>query len=297
MEALRTPAERFEGLPDFPFEPRYVRVEGLRIAWVEAGPPDGAPVLLLHGEPSWSFLYRSVIPGLAAAGLRAIAPDLPGFGRSDKPSAIEDYSSARLVAWTEGWMDAVGLDDVTLFGQDWGAIVGLRMAANRSERFARVAVGNGFLPTGRGAVSLPFRAWRLFARWSPLFPAGRIVQLGTARRLSRFERRAYDAPFPDASHQAGARALPRLVPTAPDDEGAAENRRAWAALGRWQKPFLTAFSDGDPITRGLDRPMRERVPGARGREHATLRGAGHFLQEDRGPELARVLADFVLRTG
>lgn len=297
MELLRTPPARFERLPAFPYEPRYERVDGLRVARVEAGPADGPPVLLLHGEPSWSFLYRSVMPGLADAGLRAIAPDLPGFGRSDKPASIDDYGYARLVDWMEAWMDAVGLEGVTLFGQDWGSLIGLRMVANRPERFARVAVGNGFLPTGEGPASLPFRAWRLFARVTPVFPAGWVVQLGTARRLSRRERRAYDAPFPDASFQAGARALPRLVPTSPSDPAAVDNRRAWRVLERWEKPFLTAFSDGDPITRGLDRTLQDRIPGARGRQHVTLRGAGHFLQEDRGAELARVLVDFVRETG
>ena len=294
MDLLRTPTERFRDLPDFPYEPRFTAVQGLRIAWVEAGPRGAPPVLLLHGEPTWSFLYRSVMAGLAGSGLRAVAPDLPGFGRSDKPARVDDYGYARLVRWMEGWMDAAELDGVTLFGQDWGSLIGLRMAANRPDRFARLAVGNGFLPTGHGAPSLPFRLWRLFARWSPVLPAGRIVQVGTARRLDPSERRAYDAPFPDRSHQAGARALPRLVPTDPDDPGAVDNRRAWEVLERWRKPFLTAFSDGDPITRGLDRRLRERIPGADGRQHPTLRGAGHFLQEDRGPELARVLADFVL---
>lgn len=295
MELLRAPEERFADLPDFPFEPRYTTLEpeGLRLAWVEAGPRDAPPVLLLHGEPTWSFLYRSLLPILAEAGLRAIAPDLPGFGRSDKPAAREDYSYAGMVGWMDRWLDAAELEEVTLFGQDWGSLIGLRMAAGRPARFTRLAIGNGFLPTGSGTPSLAFLAWRAFARWSPLFPAGRIVQLGTARRLAPRDRRAYDAPFPDAAHQAGARALPALVPTSPDDPAAADNRRAWTVLERWEKPFLTAFSDGDPITRGLERPLQEKIPGARRRSHPTLEGAGHFLQEDRGPVLARVLADFV----
>lgn len=296
MEILRTPEDRFRALPDFPWEPRHVEPDGPRIAWVEAGPPAGEPVLLLHGEPSWSFLYRRVIPGLARAGLRAVAPDLPGFGRSDKPARVGDYSADRLVGWMEGWMDAVGLNGVTLVGQDWGAVVGLRMAANRPGRFRRIVIANGMLPTGVGPVPLAFRAWRAFARWSPVFPAGWIVQVGTARRLSPAERRAYDAPFPDRRHRAGARALPRLVPTSEEDPGAAANRAAWRALGRWEKPFLTAFSDGDPVTRGRERLFRDRVPGARGRRHPTLEGGGHFLQEDCGPRLAREIADFVRRS-
>lgn len=268
----------------------------LRVAWVEAGPPDGPPVLLMHGEPSWSFLWRSVIPGLARSGLRVLAPDLPGFGRSDKPRRVDDYSYARLVRWMEGWMDRIGLDGATLVGQDWGSLVGLRMVADRPERFERVVVANGFLPTGEGTPSAVFRAWRAFARWSPWFPVGRIVDFGCRRRLSRGERAAYDAPFPDREHRAGARALPRLVPIRPDDPGAEENRRAWSVLERWEKPLLTAFSDGDPVTRGLEQVFQRRVPGARGRDHVTIRGAGHFLQEDRGEELGRAVADFVLRT-
>ncbi len=296
MNTIRPPASRFSDLPAFPWSPRFVGVEGLRIAWVEAGPREGPPVVLLHGEPTWSFLWRSVIPGLARAGLRAVAPDLPGFGRSERPTRIGDYAAGRLVRWMEGWMDAVELADATLVGQDWGALVGLRMVARRPERFERVVVANGFLPTGEDPPGAAFRAWRAFARWSPRFPAGRIVDLGCRRRLSPAERAAYDAPFPDREHRAGARALPRLVPTRPGDPGAEENRRAWEALERWEKPFLTAFSDGDPVTRGRERPFRLRVPGARGHAHPTVRGAGHFLQEDRGEELARIVADFVLRT-
>lgn len=253
-------------------------------------------MVLLHGEPSWSYLWRRVIPGLARAGLRAVAPDLPGFGRSDRPARIGDYSYGRLVRWMEGWMDRAEIDGATLVGQDWGSLVGLRMVADRPGRFERVVVANGFLPTGEGSPSVAFRAWRAFARRSPWFPVGRIVDFGCRRRLSPDERAAYDAPFPGREHLPGARALPRLVPTRPDDPGATENRRAWGVLESWEKPFLTAFSDGDPITRGLERVFQRRVPGARDRRHPTIRGAGHFLQEDRGEELARVVADFVLRT-
>lgn len=296
MKTVRTPEARFAHVPDFPWPPRATTVDGLHVAWVEAGPEDGPPVLLLHGEPSWSFLWREVIAGLAEAGLRPMAPDLPGFGRSDKPVRLEDYTAGRLVRWIEGWMDRTGVERTTLVGQDWGALVGVRMAARRPERFERLVVANGFLPTGEGPVPAAFRAWRAFARWSPWFPAGRIVDVGCRRGLSAAERAAYDAPFPDRRHLAGARALPRLVPTRPDDPGAAENRRAWRALESWEKPFLTAFSDGDPFTRGRERTFQGRVPGARGRDHPVLRGGGHFLQEDRGEELARVVADFVRRT-
>lgn len=295
METLRTPDACFEGLPDWPWTPRYVEVDGLRMHLVDEGPRDAAEtVLLLHGEPSWSYLYRFMIPVVLEAGHRVVAPDLVGFGRSDKPTRRADYSYARQVGWTRGLLEALDLRGVTLFAQDWGSLVGLRLVAEDTDRFARVVIGNGGLPTGEGGAPLPFRAWRAFAAHSPWFPISRIVDFGSARRLSPEERRAYDAPFPDARYTAGARAMPGLVPITPDDPACEANRRAWEVLGRFERPFLTAFSRGDPITRGLDRVLQERVPGARGLEHTRVPG-GHFLQEDSGPELAhrilRLIAD------
>jgi haloalkane dehalogenase len=295
MEILRTPDERFAGLPGWPFAPRYAEVDGLRIHYVDEGPPDAPPVLMLHGEPSWSYLYRKMIPRFVEAGFRAVAPDLVGFGRSDKPADVEEYSYARHVGWMTEWMEAVDLRGVTLVCQDWGALIGLRVAAENPDRFARIVVANGALPTGEGKIPLAFRAWQAFARWSPYFPIGRIVQAGSRTKLPRDVAAAYDAPFPEARYKAGARAFPPLVPTHPDDPAVPDNLRAWEVLDAWQKPFLTAFSDGDPITRGLDRPFRARVPGAARQPHATIRGAGHFLQEDRGEELARVVIDFIRR--
>ena len=295
MEILRTPDERFAGLPGWPFAPRYAEVDGLRIHYVDEGPPDAPPVLMLHGEPSWSYLYRKMIPRLAGAGFRAVAPDLVGFGRSDKPADVEEHSYARHVDWMTEWLEAVDLRGVTLVCQDWGALIGLRVAAESPDRFARVVVANGALPTGEGRIPLAFRAWQAFARWSPYFPIGRIVQAGSRTKLPRDVVAAYDASFPEAKYKAGARAFPPLVPTSPDDPAVPDNLRAWEVLDGWRKPFLTAFSDGDPITRGLDRPFRARVPGAARQPHATLRGAGHFLQEDRGEELARVVIDFIRR--
>lgn len=295
MEILRTPDERFAGLPGWPFAPRYAEVDGLRIHYVDEGPPDAPPVLMLHGEPSWSYLYRKMIPRFVEAGFRAVAPDLVGFGRSDKPADVAEYSYARHVGWIAEWMEAVDLRGVTLVCQDWGSLIGLRVAAENPDRFARIVVANGALPTGEGKIPLAFRAWQAFARWSPYFPIGRIVQAGSRTRLPSDVVAAYDAPFPEAKYKAGARAFPPLVPTRPDDPAVPDNLRAWEALDQWQKPFLTAFSDGDPITRGLDRPFRARVPGAARQPHATIRGAGHFLQEDRGEELARVVIDFIRR--
>jgi haloalkane dehalogenase len=287
---LRTPDERFQGLPDYPWEPRYTEVEGIRIHHVEDGPAGADPVLLLHGEPTWSYLYRKVIPVLAAAGHRVLAPDLVGFGRSDKPSRREDYSYARHVAWMAAWMEARGLRRVTVVCQDWGALIGLRLVAEHPDRFARVVVANGGLPTGDQHTPWPFRAWQAFARWVPRLPVGRIVQAGSRTRLPPAVRAAYEAPFPAERFKAGARALPALVPTRPTDPATPANRRAWEALRAWDRPLLTAFGDRDPIFRGVDRLLQRTVPGAAGHPHATLRGAGHFVQEDAGEELGGVVA-------
>jgi haloalkane dehalogenase len=298
MEILRTPEERFAGLPDFPYEPRYVEVDGgLRVAYVEDGPADGETVLLLHGEPSWSFLYRRMIPVLTAAGLRVVVPDLVGFGRSDKPVDPADYSYAAHVAWMrEALFDRLDLRDVTLLGQDWGGLVGLRLVAEHPDRFARVVVANTGLPTGDQPMSPAFLAWQRFSQESPDFQIGRVVANGSAAPLPAEVVAAYDAPFPDDSYTAGARVFPALVPTRPDDPAAAANRAAWEVLARWDKPFLTAFSDGDPITGGGDRVFQKLVPGAQGMPHTTLAGGGHFLQEDVGPELAGVVVDLIAST-
>jgi haloalkane dehalogenase len=301
MEILRTPDERFADLPEFPYEPRYVEVgdgDGgtLRLAYVEDGPADGETVLLLHGEPSWSFLYRRMIPVLTGAGLRVVAPDLVGFGRSDKPARQDDYSYARHAEWLrEALFDRLDLRGITLVGQDWGGLLGLRLVGEHPDRFARVVAANTGLPTGDHPMSEAFLAWQRFAATAERFEIGRIVQNGTVTELPAEVVAAYDAPFPDDRYTAGARAFPGLVPTRPDDPAAAANRAAWEVLTRFDQPFLTAFSDGDPITGGGDRVFQRVVPGAQGRDHVTLPG-GHFLQEDVGPELGRVVAEFVAAT-
>jgi haloalkane dehalogenase len=295
-EVLRTPDARFRDLPSYPFTPNYVSVDGMRMHFVDEGPRGAPPVLMLHGEPSWSYLYRKMIPPIAAAGLRAVAPDLIGFGRSDKPVSVDAYSYARHVAWMREFVEAAGLDGITLVCQDWGSLIGLRVAAEMPERFARIVVANGALPTGDGRVPLVFRAWQAWARWTPWLPVGRIVQAGSRTKLSREVRKAYDAPFPGERYKAGARAFPLLVPTRPDDPAREANLRAWRVLERWEKPFLTAYGEHERITRGAERPFQRRVPGAVGQPHATIAGAGHFLQEDRGEELARVVVDFIRRT-
>ena len=265
----------------------------VRMHYVDEGPQDADPVLLLHGEPSWSYLYRTMIPPIADAGLRAIAPDLIGFGKSDKPTLQSNYSYEKHVSWMKTLLVQLDLRNITLVCQDWGSLIGLRLAAENEERFDRIVLANGGLPTGDQNMPLAFTIWRAFARFSPWFPIGRIIQAATVSDLSPDIVKAYDAPFPDSSYKAGTRAFPRLVPTTPQDPAAPANRAAWEVFRNWQKPFLTSFSDGDPITRGLDKVFVERVPGAKDRPHTTIRNAGHFLQEDKGPEFAQVVIDFI----
>ncbi len=296
MQIVRTPDERFDDLPDYPFTPNYVDVAGLRMHYVDVGDRSGDTVLLLHGEPSWSYLYRYMIPPLADAGYRVVAPDLVGFGRSDKPTRKSDYSYAKHVAWIAQFLEELALTDITLFCQDWGSLIGLRVAAENEHRFARVALGNGGLPTGDQSLPRAFSIWRAFARFSPWFPIGEIIQRGTVTRLSDGVVKAYDAPFPSAQYKAGARAFPMLVPTRPDDPASDANRAAWQTFARWDKPFLTTFSNADPITRGGELPWQQTVPGAKDQPHVTIRGAGHFLQEDKGPEIANVLTAFIEST-
>ena len=298
METLRTPDDRFVGLPDFPFAPHYVDVPDgvgatLRIHYLDEGPPEAAPVLLLHGEPSWCFLYRRMVPVLVDAGLRVVAPDLVGFGRSDKPASRDDYTYQRHVDWLWAALDTLGLRDATLVGQDWGGLLGLRLVAEHPERFARVVAANTTLPTGDRDPGDAFRAWQRFSQETPTFDVGRIVSTGCTTDLTPEVIAAYDAPFPTDELKQGARQFPLLVPTTPDDPASEANRRAWEVLGRWTKPFLTAFSDRDPITHGGDRFLQSNIPGCAGQPHTTIEGGGHFLQEDRGEELARVVAAFV----
>jgi haloalkane dehalogenase len=301
METVRTPDDRFESLPGYAFAPHYVDIgdgDGgeLRIHYVDEGPVGAPPVLLLHGEPSWSFLYRKMIPILVDAGLRTVAPDLVGFGRSDKPTRRTDYTYQRHVDWMTSWLDAVDLNDGTLVGQDWGGLIGLRLVAEQPDRFARVVAANTFLPTGDRHPGDAFLAWQRFSQEAADFPIGTIVDRGCTTDLSPDVVAGYDAPFPDETFKEGARQFPMLVPTAPDDPAAGPNREAWNVLRTWAKPFLCAFSDQDPITRGGDRVLRTEIPGCEGQPHTVIEGAGHFLQEDRGEELARVIADFVSAT-
>jgi haloalkane dehalogenase len=294
MQSLRTPDARFLNLPGYPFAPHYTMLDSLRMHYVDEGGAEKAPVLMLHGEPSWSYLYRKMIPLFVAGGYRAVAPDLIGFGKSDKPTQREDYSYQRHVDWVYQFIEALDLKDITLVCQDWGSLLGLRIAAEHPERFSRIAVANGFLPAGQSdKIPTAFRVWRAFARYTPWFPIGRILQSGCATTLTPEERAAYDAPFPDDRYKEGTRAFPQLVPTALNDPAMPANQRAWQELGRWQKPFLTAFASRDPITRGAERTLQKQVPGAAGQPHTIIHGAGHFIQEDKGEELARVVLSWM----
>ncbi|MDP9235882.1 MAG: haloalkane dehalogenase [Chloroflexota bacterium] len=301
MKALRTPDERFQNLPGYPFAPHYVEIpdgEGgaLRMHYVDEGPRDGKVVLLLHGEPSWSYLYRKMIPGIVDAGHRAIAPDLIGLGRSDKPSEQSDYTFQRHMDWLTAFLKTLDLRKVTLFGQDWGAVLGLRLAAENEERFARIVIGNGGLPTGDRPANDAFMRWQKFSQTSRSFAIGRLIQGATVTTLPDDVVAAYDAPFPHDSYKAGARIFPSLVPTTPDDPAVGPNRRAWEVLQKWEKPFLTTFSDSDPVTKGGEHVMQSRIPGAKGQPHVMLTGGGHFLQEDLGEELARIVVAFIATT-
>lgn len=308
MRTLRTPDDRFTALPDFPYSPHYAEIPSgdgatgsaggtLRMAWVQDGPDDGPPALLLHGEPSWSFLYRKMIPVLAAAGLRVVAPDLVGFGRSDKPAEPADHSYARHVEWVRALVfDVLDLRDVTLVGQDWGGLIGLRLVAEHPDRFARIVAANTGLPTGDHPMPEIWHAFRQAVRTAPSLDIGRFVRSGCLRPMSEQVRAAYDAPFPDESYKAGPRVMPDLVPTAPDDPASDANRTAWANLSTSQLPALIAFSDGDPITGAMSPILQRLLPGAAGREHPVIKGAGHFLQEDAGEELAEHVVAFVRGT-
>jgi haloalkane dehalogenase len=301
MKTLRTPDERFVGLADYDFEPHYAEVPDadggrLRVHYVDEGPVDAEVVLCLHGEPTWSFLYRKMIPVFVGAGYRAVAPDLVGFGRSDKPASRSDYTYQRHVDWTAAWLEQLDLARITLVCQDWGGLIGLRLVAEYSERFARVVAANTGLPMGEGAPSEAFMAWRKLSQEMPVMPVGQLVKAACVKDVSQEVVNGYDAPFPDETFKEGARRFPVLVPISSDDPAGPANRSAWEVLERWEKPFLTAFSDSDPITRGGDEVFKQRIPGTRGQPHTTIRDAGHFLQEDSGEAFARAVVDFMRAT-
>lgn len=299
-KVLRTPDNRFENLSGYDFDPNYLDVRDpdlgtMRVHYVDAGPRDALPVIMMHGEPSWSYLYRGMISRVSAAGLRVLAPDLIGFGRSDKPAETSDYTYTKHVGWMRQWLAAMELDRAVLFCQDWGGLIGLRLVAESPDLFAGVLAGNTFLPTGQGKVSDAFLAWQKFSQTTPEFKVGRIIQGATVTDLSDDVVAGYDAPYPDESYKAGARIFPALVPTSEEMDGAPDNRKAWEVLSKWDKPFMTCFSDSDPVTGGLDKNFQKMIPGCKGQPHATVKGGGHFLQEDCPQELSEIIVDFCAR--
>jgi len=297
---LRTPDQRFQDLPDYPFKPNYVQIADpalgdLRLHYVDEGPKDGLAVIMMHGEPSWSFLYRHMIKHVSEAGFRVVAPDLIGFGKSDKPAETTDYSYSNHVRWMSDWFEQLNLKNAVLFCQDWGGLIGLRLVSAFPDNFEGVVAANTFLPTGEGKVSKAFEAWREFSQTTPEFKVGKIIQGATVSTLSEEIVAAYDAPYPDESFKAGARIFPALVPTSPDMDGAADNKIAWQVLSKWTKPFLTAFSDSDPVTGGLDKIFQKNIPGCTGQPHQTVPGGGHFLQEDCFDPLSEIIIEFCNR--
>ncbi|RAU96423.1 haloalkane dehalogenase [Mycolicibacter senuensis] len=301
MQTLRTPDDRFVDLPDFGYSPQFCDLDDddggtLRVAWVADGPEEADPILMLHGEPSWSYLYRKMMPILAEAGHRVICPDLVGFGRSDKPTQASDHTYARHVEWMRALaFDHLDLQNVTLVGQDWGGLIGLRLVAENPDRFSGVVVANTGLPTGD--IPMPEIWWRFreSIQTAPKIDVGWFVQSGCRKPMTDSARAGYDAPFPDDSYCVGPRTMPSLVPTSPEDPAAAANRAAWATLCASETPMLVAFSDGDPITGAMGPIFQREMRGARGRAHPVIHDAGHFLQEDAGEELARHIVEFLRR--
>lgn len=283
---LRTPDERFENLPDFPFEANYVEVEGLRIHYLDEGPKEADPILLMHGEPSWCFLYRKMIPVLVAAGYRCIAPDLVGFGKSDKLAKREDYTYKFHVDIMNGFVRTLDVTKVTLFCQDWGSLIGIRVLIDNTDLFQRLIVANGGLPTGEHGANDAFKAWLDYSQNVEDFHVGGIIKGGCAEALSKEVVAAYDAPFPHDGYKEGARIFPALVPISTDNPEAAANKKGWEVLQKWDGKVLTLFSDKDPVTAGGAKPFRKLLPGAKDQPHETIEGGGHFLQEDKGELVA-----------
>lgn len=301
MQYLRTADDRFQQLPGYDFSPHYLMADDteggqLRLHYLDEGPRQGSTILLLHGEPSWSYLYRKMVPILADAGHRVIAPDLIGFGRSDKPTLRTDYTYQRHVDWIRSAIQQLRLRDITLVCQDWGGLIGLRILGENPEWFAKVVAANTMLPTGDHAPGEAFLKWRAHSQSTPVFSAGKIIRNATTITLPPEVVAAYDAPFPDERYQAGARQFPLLVPISPEDPATPANREAWKSLLKFEKPFLTAFSDKDPITAAAAPILQQLIPGARGQPHTIVENAGHFLQEDQGEALAQVVLRLCERT-
>lgn len=298
MKVLRTPDTCFDNLPGFDYAPHYETIEDsdgtpLRIHYLDEGPRDAEPILLMHGNPTWSYVYRKMIPGLLESGRRVVAVDLVGLGRSDKPARRADYTQARHVEWMQKWLRAVDLRNVTLVCQDWGGVIGLNLVADNPERFDRVVVANSGMPAGEGGTR-GLRIWQFAMKFIPVFPVKVVMRRAIQdERVSERELDAYLAPFPSFKYQAGIRAFPGLIAIFQGNPGVAQNKAAWAKLGSFHKPVLTLFGSRDPMTRGLERDVHERIPGACGHDHQIIRGAGHFIQEDAPDTLVREITGFL----
>ncbi len=295
MDILQTPEEQFQNLPDYEFKENYVEIDEMRMHYVDYGESEQV-VLLLHGEPSWSFLYRRMIKRITRAGIRVIAPDLIGFGKSDKPTDETVYTYQNHYNWLKSFIEQLGLSEINLFCQDWGGLLGLRMVAFEPQLFARVVASNTFLPIGQPAPSEAFLKWREFSKTSKEFDIGRVIQMGSASELSEEIIAAYNAPFPDESYKVGARVFPSIVPIDFDDPEAATNREAWKELGSFDKPFLTAFGDSDPITRGGEKVIQKLIPGCKGMYHPIVAGGGHFIQEDKPDLMTSLIVNLIKNT-
>ncbi len=290
-EIIRTPENRFENLEDYDFQSNYIDIdEGLRLHYVEEGTGNKPTVLLLHGEPSWSYLYRKMIP-ILSNNFRVIAPDLIGFGKSDKFVDKKEYSYQKHVDWMSTFIKKVNLNNIILFCQDWGGLIGLRIVTEMSDRFDMVVASNTTLPTGKTPMPDSFLKWRAYSQHSPGFNIGKVLDMGTVQSLSEGVYKAYNAPFPSEEYKAGARIFPTLVPIEEDDPESIKNLGAWEKLKSWNKPFLTIFGDEDNIMLGAEKAFQKLVPGAKGQQHKILH-AGHFIQEEKGEELANLIIEF-----
>ena len=298
MTVLRTPEERFTDLPDFKFTPHYVTVTDpalgdLRMHYLDEGDPAGRPVLLLHGEPAWSFMFRRTIGPLADRGLRVVVPDLIGFGRSDKPASPADYSYESHVRWLTAFVQALRLHDAVLLGHDWGGLLGLRLVTGVDGlAVAYVAANHGY-PTGDAPPNDALREWQEFAASTADFDVAGIVSRACTTPLPHEVLRAYDAPYPADEYKAGARVFPALIPVTPDDPSAAAVRASREALAGWTRPFLTVYGEKDPIGGVADAMFQQLVPGASGQPHVRLVEAVHNMPEDAGETLGQIVADFV----
>lgn len=314
-KAIRTPDSYFENLPDYNFQANYVEIQGYRIHYVDEGPRDGQVVLLMHGQPSWSYLYRHMIPLLANAGYRVIAPDNVGFGKSDKPVDQSLHSYQMHVDVMSGFIDAVNIQNATLFAQDWGGLIGLRVVEQKPDHFARIMLSNTTLPAAGGVQgwlgyplftaavwkqgevnelnfgddSFTFASWVAYAKTSKKFDIEKLLQFATTRELSDSELSGYSAPFPSEEYVAAVRAFPSLVVT--------QLRQNQAIMddfyAKWEKPLITAFGENDTLMAGRDKAWQDSVPGAKGQAHTIVKGGGHFIQEDKPQELVKILDDFI----